>query len=75
MMGHMGGHDWILDATNSGDWDSMAGVMKEMMWPYRTGAGWWFWQFHWILALLTWVLIIILLAALIRYFWKKGTKA
>ena len=44
-----------------------------MMWWGGSGGSSFFW-FHAILALITWVLVIIVLIALIRWFWKKGDK-
>ena len=72
MMGF--GSRWALGATNDTDWNSMADFMKEMMRPYQSGGGLVFWQLHWLFELITWFLIIALLAALVRYFWRKGEK-
>lgn len=66
-MGYMLG-----DATESAGWNRMAGFMREMMGPYRTGGGYIFWQLHWVFELVTWALIIAVLAALVRWLWKKG---
>lgn len=46
--------------------------MEEMMNLHSTGTGFMLWQAHWILALITWILIIIFLVVLIRWVWKKG---
>ena len=66
------GPGWALGTTDNGDWNSMADFMKEMMRPYQSGGGLVFWQLHWFFELVTWVLIIALLVALVRYLWKKG---
>ncbi|MBI2007319.1 MAG: hypothetical protein HYS83_01275 [Candidatus Blackburnbacteria bacterium] len=69
------GMGYILgNATESAEWREMAGFMREMMGPYRAGGGYWFWQLHWVLELLTWVLFTALLVAAIRWLWKKGNK-
>lgn len=60
--------------TNNEGWGEMADMMREMMWPYQTGAGRAFWGFHWVLEFITWVLLIVLLVAASRYLWKKGDK-
>lgn len=57
------------EATQTGQ---MVELMREMMVPYRSGGGFVFWQFHWILELATWVLLIALLVAAVRWLWKKG---
>lgn len=73
-MMHWGG-PWVLgNATESAEWNSMWQVMNQMMRPYQTGGGFWFWQFHWILELVTWLLVIAFLAAAVRWMWKKGEK-
>ena len=59
--------------ANSGDLESMSQMMNEMM-PYRFGGGGFFWQAHWLLGLITWILLIGLLIALIRWVWRKGNK-
>ncbi len=64
------GPDWQGNASNSALYPQMNDYMKQMMGPY----GGYFWQFQWILCLLTWVLVIVLLVALIRWIWKKGDK-
>ena len=58
--------------SQNGDWNSVAEVMKDMMWPYQTGPGRLLWGSHWVFELITWILIIILLIGLIRWIWKKG---
>lgn len=68
MIAH-GGQEPVLGAENA-DWGSMTEMMREMM-PYKFGGGGVLWQAHWVLGLITWVLIIALLVALTRYFWKK----
>lgn len=73
MMNMMYGPTFTIDATN-GDWDKMADLMAEMMTPYRAGGGLVFWQLHWVLELVTWILLIALLAAAVRWLWKKGGK-
>ena len=45
----------------------------QMMWWGGPGGSSLFW-FHAILALITWVLVIIVLIVLIRWLWKKGDK-
>lgn len=71
----MHGMGYILgDATASSEWGGITNLMREMMGPYRSGGGYVFWQFHWLLELVTWVLLIVLLVALIRWIWKKGDK-
>jgi hypothetical protein len=72
MMNMMHGAPYVLSGT--GDWDSMADMMREMMWPYQAGLGRSFWGAHWIFELLTWVSLIAVLIALTRYLWKKGDK-
>lgn len=72
-MGYMLG-----DATESAGWKEMTGLMRDlpaqagMMGPYRAGAGSIYWQLHWVFELVTWALIIAVLAALVRWLWKKG---
>lgn len=69
------GMGYVLgDATESTGWNQMTGFMREMMGPYRTGGGYVFWQLHWVLELVTWILIIAFLAALVRWMWKKGDR-
>jgi len=70
---HMG-PGLVLGAEDAADWGEMAKFMREMMWPYQTGAGRAFWGIHWLFELITWFLIIALLFALVRYFWRKGEK-
>lgn len=71
-MTHWGG-PWVLgNATESANWNGMVSFMREMMGP--SGSGFWFWQLHWILELITWILIIAVLVALFRWLWKKGEK-
>lgn len=70
MMAHGGP---VLGA-DSADWDSMAEMMRGMMPSYGTGLGKSFWGLHWILGVVTWILVIILLVAATRWFWKKGDK-
>lgn len=72
MMAH-GGPGQVL-GTDSADWDSMAEMMREMMWPHGVGLGRSFWGLHWILGVITWILIIILLVVAIRWLWKKGDR-
>lgn len=72
MMTHIGS-GWALGLSN-GEVDSMTELMREMMWPYQSGLGRSFWGFHWVLEFITWVLIIALLVAAIRYLWKLGDK-
>lgn len=59
---------WRFDGA---DWDKMAEVMQ------KSGCGnvgpAFLWQGHWVLGFVTWLLIIVLLIALIRWVWKKGT--
>lgn len=72
---------WGMMASEEGE---MLKLMREMMapggvmdwWlkPYREGPGAVFFQFHWVLELVTWLLIIALLAAAVRWLWKKGNK-
>ena len=71
-LGHIG--NGLALGTGNGDWGEMAKVMREMMWPYQTGLGRTFWGIHWIFELVTWVLIIALLATLVRWVWRKGDK-
>lgn len=69
------------EVTQTGE---MVQLMREMMkpggiadvWmrPYREGPGAVFFQFHWILELVTWILLIALLVAAIRWLWKKGNR-
>lgn len=69
------GMGYVLgDATESAGWNQMAGFMRDMMGPYRTGGGYIFWQLHWIFELVTWVLLIAFLVALVRWMWRKGDK-
>lgn len=69
----MGNFDKIEDfGSDSGKWGNMADVMREMMGPYRTGGGAVYWQFHWILELVTWGLVIALMIAAFRWLWRKG---
>lgn len=65
MMGYAQGLD-----NNWGEGD----FMKEMMGPYQYGGGKVFWQLHWVFELITWLLVIALLAGLVRWVWKKGDK-
>lgn len=67
-------HAFGAALADRGDWGDMASVMREMMGPYRSGPGQVFWQFHWALELVTWALVIAVLVALLRLFWKKGGK-
>ncbi len=60
--------------TPSADWGQMNEFMRQMMWPYQSGWGRTFWEFHWVLGLITWVLVAILLIGVIRWVWKKGNK-
>lgn len=72
MMNMMHGASFVL--SENSEWDSMADMMREMVWPYQTGLGRTFWGYHWILELLTWIAFIAVLVALTRYLWKKGDK-
>ena len=69
LAGMMGNFDRFGDDK---DWGSMGEAMKEMMGPYRTGGGSVYWQFHWVLELVTWGLVIALMIAAFRWLWKKG---
>lgn len=73
-LSHMGPGSVLGDATEA-NWGEMVKFMREMMWPYQTGLGRSFWGWHWIFELITWVLIIALLAAAVRWLWKKGDKS
>ncbi len=77
LAGMMGNLDRFGDFGNSAGsgWGGMAEVMREMMGPYRSGGGAVYWQFHWILELLTWGLVIALLVAAFRWLWRKGDEA
>ena len=72
MMGMMHGTPYVL--SENSEWESMADMMNEMMWPYRTGIGRSFWGVHWLFELLTWIALIAVLIAFTRYLWKKGDK-
>ena len=63
MMGRFGGSDW----------DQMVDFMEKTHGSKMWG-GSFFWQLHSIFGFVTWLLIIVLLIVLIRYFWKKGGK-
>lgn len=57
---------------NADDWDKMSQAMQtsgsgEMAWRN-------YFQFHWVLGLITWILIIVLLISFIRWLWRKGDK-
>lgn len=60
--------------TNEAGWGSMSDMMESMMLPYQNGGGRVFWGLHWILGLATWILIVAVLVALVRWLWKKGNK-
>ena len=69
MMGMMGRGLY----SYGGDWSSMPDFMKQMMQSYYGGAGF-LWQFAGIFDFVKSVLIIVLLVALIRWVWRKGSK-
>lgn len=76
LAGMMGNFDKFENfGSDSGKWGNMADLMQEMMGPYRSGGGQVFWQFHWILELVTWGLVIAFLAAAVRWLWRKGGEA
>jgi hypothetical protein len=58
----------------AGEWDSMPDYMQNMMQNYY-GGNQFFWQFTGVFHFVTWILLIILLVALIRWTWNKGNKA
>lgn len=68
------GPGWEGNASGSAWYPQMNDYMRQMMSPYLSGPGSYFWQFQWILCLVTWILVIVLLIALIRWVWKKGDK-
>lgn len=70
----MHGMGYVLGNSDSNGWGQMADVMREMMGPYRSGGGYVFWQFHWLFELVTWVLLIAILVAVLRWLWKKGNR-
>ena len=72
MMLTHGGSEPVLGAENAG-WGVVAEMMREMM-PHKFGTGQVFWQIHWALGFIIWILVIVLLIALIRWVWKKGDK-
>ena len=74
LAGMMGNLDRFGDfgSSNGNGWNGMADVMREMMGPYRSGGGSVYWQFHWILELATWGLVIALMVAAFRWLWRKG---
>ena len=61
------------DAAERGLGDGRLWENHPMMWWGGSGGSSFFW-FHAILALITWVLVIIVLIALARWLWKKGDK-
>lgn len=75
LAGMMENLDSLNRFDNGSGRETMTNIMKDMMWPYRTGAGRVYWQFHWILELLTWGLVIALLVAAVRWLWRKGDEA
>lgn len=77
LAGMMGNLDRFGDfgSGNDSGWNGMADVMREMMAPYRSGGGQVYWQFHWVLELATWGLVIALMIAAFRWLWKKGDEA
>ena len=66
-MGHMLGYGF------SGNWENMPDYMQQMMKSYYGGLRP-FGSAFGILHLISWVLVMVLLMTLIRYFWKKGSK-
>jgi len=60
---------WNFDADG---WDKMSQAMQKA----GCGNAAWgnYFQFHWVLGLATWILVLILLIGLIRWVWKKGDK-
>lgn len=74
LAGMMGNLD-KFGADGGNGWGGMADPMREMMGPYRSGGGAVYWQFHWILELVTWGLVIALMIAAFRWLWKKGDEA
>ena len=73
LAGMMGNLDRFGDfGSDDKNWNGMADVMREMMGPYRSGGGAVYWQFHWILELATWGLVIALMVAAFRWLWRKG---
>lgn len=69
MMGHMFAGGW-----SGGNWDTAPDYMKQMMQGYYGGISP-FVQFAGIAHLITWVVIMLLIIAAIRYLWKLGDKA
>mgnify|MGYP001583980508 CR=1 FL=1 len=63
MMGHMWG--------NYGNWDQAPDYMKQMMQKYYGGTAP-FLGFAGVMEFITWILLVILLIAAIRYLWNKG---
>lgn len=68
MMGHMFDSGWY-----GGNWDSAPDYMKQMMQGYYGGIRP-FVQFAGLAHFITWLLVIFLLVAAIRYLWNKGEK-
>jgi len=66
-MGH------IFDGGYYGNWDSMPESMRQMMQKYYQNVSS-YWPFLGLMRFITWILIVMLLVALIRYFWLKGNK-
>lgn len=62
MMGHMWG--------NYGNWDQAPDYMKQMMQSYYGGLAP-FSSLFGLAHVITWLLLVALLVALIRYFWNK----
>ena len=64
---------WGDDAAERGFSDGRLWENHPMMWWGRSSGSSFFWV-HAILALITWVLVLIVLIALARWLWKKGDK-
>jgi len=67
-MGSMFSSGW-----SGGSWDSLPDYMQQMMQSYWGGMRP-FVAYTWLAHLITWILIVALLVAAIRYLWIKGGK-
>lgn len=67
LLAHMG-------ETEQGTWSGMMGpgmMNWNQSWGMMGQGGFWLWS---ILSWATWVLVLVVLVALIRWLWKKGNK-
>lgn len=65
---------WGASPDPQGYYDDRFWSSRPMMWGWanQNPTLWWL---HGILAFATWILVIIVLIALVRWLWKKGDKA